>query len=513
VTGAHADHPLERLPEAPPLQAQGLPLFHASSICFALTTIALFALRSPSLDEWDSVQFAQGVLHFDLNMHRPHPPGYPLYIFSGWLLHTVLGMAAPLALSTVSALCGGLFVTAWFAHATQRFGRPIALLLATSLLLTPAVWMTATKVLTDIPSSAFFALQLLASHLYTKHKTLRWLVLVALCGALCSGMRPQNTGIVLLLTLQAVGFAQPRSARHWLAALALFILLHLAWLLPTMWTQSRTEGSPGMGAYAAQLLHQWRWRLDKPEVFLGAGEVGTSRVVERVAAHWGGWFYYGFGFRDTFQGIAAALFFLMGWIIYLWHRTFWRDPAHRTFWYQMLPWALLYSLTILICLPHDQRYYVPIYPLLILGAVVGWWSLVTWARWLAVGFPLMLFFILFPLARDNAFEDVPPLRLIHHVEELHPPEERPRVVLILKDSYRHGQWYAEGFQVLRQSEAAAQPQALHDALAVYTDSDDTTTKLGWPDDAADKLKGFRRNKLIYRKHSNVTLYRLTVPSS
>ena len=28
----------------------------------------------------DSVQFALGVLEFDLAAHQPHPPGYPLYL-------------------------------------------------------------------------------------------------------------------------------------------------------------------------------------------------------------------------------------------------------------------------------------------------------------------------------------------------------------------------------------------------------------------------------------------------
>ena len=52
-----------------------------------LGTFALyFFTRSLWLDEWDSVQFADGIREFNLWDHKPHPPGYPVYIFAGKLL-------------------------------------------------------------------------------------------------------------------------------------------------------------------------------------------------------------------------------------------------------------------------------------------------------------------------------------------------------------------------------------------------------------------------------------------
>jgi hypothetical protein len=54
-----------------------------------LLFLAAFALyfftHSPALDDIDAVQFAMGVRSFDLWHHQPHPPGYPLFIFFGWL--------------------------------------------------------------------------------------------------------------------------------------------------------------------------------------------------------------------------------------------------------------------------------------------------------------------------------------------------------------------------------------------------------------------------------------------
>ena len=38
---------------------------------------------APSLEDIDSVNFALGVRDFDVAEHRPHPPGYPVYIALG----------------------------------------------------------------------------------------------------------------------------------------------------------------------------------------------------------------------------------------------------------------------------------------------------------------------------------------------------------------------------------------------------------------------------------------------
>ena len=76
----------------------------AALLFFGLAT--LFALtRSHWLDDWDSVNFAFALDDFDVVHHQPHPPGYPLYVAAGKLIHRVVaGHAA--ALTLVSALAG-----------------------------------------------------------------------------------------------------------------------------------------------------------------------------------------------------------------------------------------------------------------------------------------------------------------------------------------------------------------------------------------------------------------------
>lgn len=53
-----------------------------------------------TLEDIDSVNFALGVRDFDVAEHRPHPPGYPVYIAAGKAMAAVVGLAWPDAASS-----------------------------------------------------------------------------------------------------------------------------------------------------------------------------------------------------------------------------------------------------------------------------------------------------------------------------------------------------------------------------------------------------------------------------
>ena len=67
--------------------ANGSPraVYLRAALLFVAVALLYVFTRSPALDEMDSVQFAQGVVEFNLWKYYPHPPGYPLYIFPAWL--------------------------------------------------------------------------------------------------------------------------------------------------------------------------------------------------------------------------------------------------------------------------------------------------------------------------------------------------------------------------------------------------------------------------------------------
>lgn len=67
----------------------------AGAVLALVFLIAHAAFLPASLEDIDSVNFALGVRHFDVAQHRPHPPGYPVYIG--------LGKAAVAAAGAVSS--------------------------------------------------------------------------------------------------------------------------------------------------------------------------------------------------------------------------------------------------------------------------------------------------------------------------------------------------------------------------------------------------------------------------
>jgi hypothetical protein len=72
----------------------------------ALALIFAFAhlpFLAPSLEDIDSVNFALGVRDFDVATHRPHPPGYPVYIFLGKIATAMGGAFSSAAQSMIEA--------------------------------------------------------------------------------------------------------------------------------------------------------------------------------------------------------------------------------------------------------------------------------------------------------------------------------------------------------------------------------------------------------------------------
>lgn len=88
----------------------------ALALVFAAAHVFYLA---PSLEDIDSVNFALGVRDFDVATHRPHPPGYPVYIFFGKVSKAITRVAVSGAESVVDAkalaivsLLAGLFAIA-----------------------------------------------------------------------------------------------------------------------------------------------------------------------------------------------------------------------------------------------------------------------------------------------------------------------------------------------------------------------------------------------------------------
>jgi Protein of unknown function (DUF2723) len=127
-----------------------------------------------SLEDIDSVNFSLGVRDFDVAEHRPHPPGYPVYIALGKAVATVVGPLSPGAqpstvearslslLSLSAAVVAAFLLFRVFAAAgatrddTPPWHRWNAPALATALLTlaAPLVWTLAVRPMSDLPGLA-----------------------------------------------------------------------------------------------------------------------------------------------------------------------------------------------------------------------------------------------------------------------------------------------------------------------------------------------------------------------
>ncbi len=137
----------------------------AFAVIFALAHIPFLA---SSLEDIDSVNFALGLRHFDVAQHRPHPPGYPVYIALGKVAAAVTGMVSHASQSAVEAralsilsLLGALLAIGCmyvvFASLNDREPREldVAAMAATAITATtPLFWYLAVRPMSDAPGFA-----------------------------------------------------------------------------------------------------------------------------------------------------------------------------------------------------------------------------------------------------------------------------------------------------------------------------------------------------------------------
>jgi hypothetical protein len=279
----------------------------ALALVFALAHVPFLA---SSLEDIDSVNFALGVRDFDVAEHRPHPPGYPLYIAMGKVMAaitgTVLGgapaaMVEARALAILSLLAGlaaiaGLYaVFASLAPRRSAATTPCSPLNLEALAATvvavscPLFWYLAARPMSDLPGLALAlasqACLLLAwwrqspgpdgdrrlSPALTAASG-RMIVIGSLLAALSIGMRSQTVWFTLPLLMVVLFDRVGRGvAGAMIGGGIMFIVGGLAWGIPLLVV------SGGPGPYLAALGTQ------AGEDFAG-GEMLYTNPSARTAA-------------------------------------------------------------------------------------------------------------------------------------------------------------------------------------------------------------------------------------
>ncbi len=235
-----------------------------STLVAAAYLAAHLPFLAPSLEDYDSINFALGLRDFDPARHQPHPPGSPVYIALGRLLLAAVTALWPslgradaeaLTLALWSAVAGAIAIVA-AAHiyaalnrepgtAGSRIPDPGSPIVWASMLLAaaPLFWMCGLRPMSDAPGlAAALVAQALILH---GRATSRWLILGACVAGLAAGIRIQTT--LLTVPLLAMVVWQGRAGWRPVAAFAAAVLV---WAVPLV------VDSGGIGAYLRALGSQ-----------------------------------------------------------------------------------------------------------------------------------------------------------------------------------------------------------------------------------------------------------------
>lgn len=260
-------------------------LIVALALLFALAHLPFLPA---ALDDIASVNFALGIRDFDVANHRPHPPGYPVYIAFGKASAVVVGWLSTLApasavearaLAWLSLLAGGaavvllyrVYACAGLAPDGDRVGAPwarpnpraLAVVLLTAAC--PLFWYMGARPMSDMPGlAATLAAQACLALAWWRQRPSvdagrrltpeemaasgRMIVLGALLGAFAVGVRPQalwlTTPLLLAVLIDRIGRG---AAGAVLGSAMTYTIGALLWAAPLV------VASGGLAAYLAAL--------------------------------------------------------------------------------------------------------------------------------------------------------------------------------------------------------------------------------------------------------------------
>jgi len=227
--------------------------YRTELLLLAVALLSRLPLLSISIDEVDSANFVNALTHgYDIPQLRPHPPGYPVYVFMGRLVNAVVG--DPLrSLTLLSAVSGSLAVVPLYWLLSALVAVPLARIGAACFLAHPLVWALSETALADAPS--LFLVVLLAWLSYRGLTDDRALLASGVVVSLAIGVRQGNVALLALPAFPMLyrRLVLPRGHRHAVAgAIALFAITSAAWVVPMI-----LFGSNGWDDYSAAVAKQW----------------------------------------------------------------------------------------------------------------------------------------------------------------------------------------------------------------------------------------------------------------
>ncbi len=263
----------------------------------AAVLLTRLPLRTQMLFNWDSANFALALQHFDVTQHRPHPPGYPLFVASAGLAYR-LGLDANTSLVLVAALLSASAVVALYWLGRAAYGRSAGLA-ASALLLTSVSFWSAGEVALAYPALALVS-SLLALYVWrTQVDGQNRALAGTLAYALGAGFRPDL--LMLLGPLWLFGLSR-QARRTQAGCVALAILCISTWAVPTALL------SNGFSAYAVTLTAYFGVDVMEKYSSTQSGAAGLLRNLRDTASY----LFYAL-YATTPLLVAAAVWWAARW--------------------------------------------------------------------------------------------------------------------------------------------------------------------------------------------------------
>lgn len=149
-----------------------------------------FLAVAHSLNDWDEGLFSLGVAEYDINLHHPHPPGYPLFIAAAKAVH-LLGVNEFRSLQVI-VLLGALLLFPVLVLFARECGFDFATAVCGALIFVflPNVWIYGGTGFSDIPATA---IGIAACWLLLRgRRDRRAYLLGAIVLGIAAGFRPPN---------------------------------------------------------------------------------------------------------------------------------------------------------------------------------------------------------------------------------------------------------------------------------------------------------------------------------
>lgn len=199
-------------------------------------TVMYWALTIPFMSRlpynWDAAQFVLALRHYAIGMHQPHPPGYPLFIVLGKLLHLIV--SENMALVIIAAIFGYISVIILYLFCYRLWPNKLnSALIAISYILNPLFWLYRETALTYVvDAAASITLGYLVWQTMTR-RTRPYVLISSGVLALAGAIRPSLVALLLPLFIFQLSFHR----RNWklvLGSFGILVIGTLAWFIPVM---------------------------------------------------------------------------------------------------------------------------------------------------------------------------------------------------------------------------------------------------------------------------------------